>query len=215
MTEFRTVVADPPWSYRDPTNFAHGGSWNRTRQGAARTPVAEIDAERKYGALALDDICSIPVERFVAEDAYLWLWVPSEQFLNGQHLAVCEAWGFRPKGWRVWVKNTPGVGLWLRYAHEAVVLAVRGSVEPLAPLGMSSVLEAPNKGHSIKPDAFFREVEDLCPGPFLELFARRPRPEQLDLVRPRVDWTVWGNEVGDPLGIGFDPEGWQEKEEAG
>jgi N6-adenosine-specific RNA methylase IME4 len=39
--------------------------------------------------------------------------------------------------------------------------------------------------HSAKPERFYDTVERVSPGPFLELFARRQRP----------DWVCWGNEI--------------------
>jgi N6-adenosine-specific RNA methylase IME4 len=43
----------------------------------------------------------------------------------------------------------------------------------------------PRGRHSAKPEAFQDMVESVSPGPYLEMFARRPR----------LGWTVWGNEV--------------------
>lgn len=45
--------------------------------------------------------------------------------------------------------------------------------------------EWPRGKHSKKPEAFQDIVEQVSPGPYLELFARRKRP----------GWAVWGNEV--------------------
>jgi N6-adenosine-specific RNA methylase IME4 len=39
--------------------------------------------------------------------------------------------------------------------------------------------------HSEKPEEVARRIERLYPGPYLELFARRPRER----------WTTWGNEI--------------------
>ena len=39
--------------------------------------------------------------------------------------------------------------------------------------------------HSEKPDEFFQLVEKVSPGPYLELFGRKNRP----------NWTVLGNEI--------------------
>ena len=39
--------------------------------------------------------------------------------------------------------------------------------------------------HSVKPDEARRRIERLFPGPYLELYARKPAP----------GWTVWGNEI--------------------
>jgi N6-adenosine-specific RNA methylase IME4 len=38
------------------------------------------------------------------------------------------------------------------------------------------------QGHSVKPDAFLDLVESWCPGPYAELFCRRPR----------FGWDSWG-----------------------
>ena len=41
------------------------------------------------------------------------------------------------------------------------------------------------KRHSEKPDETYRRIEHLYPGPYLELFARKPRE----------GWTTWGDEL--------------------
>jgi N6-adenosine-specific RNA methylase IME4 len=43
----------------------------------------------------------------------------------------------------------------------------------------------PRGRHSVKPDAFYDLVEQVSPGPYLELFARRQR----------LGWDTWGNEA--------------------
>ena len=40
-------------------------------------------------------------------------------------------------------------------------------------------------------DVFFDLVENISPGPYLEMFARSPRP----------GWAVWGNEVTNTVEI--------------
>ena len=39
--------------------------------------------------------------------------------------------------------------------------------------------------HSVKPDCFYDLIEEQSPGPYLELFARRPR----------AAWDQWGNQI--------------------
>ena len=39
--------------------------------------------------------------------------------------------------------------------------------------------------HSVKPDFFYDLIEEQSPGPYLELFARRPR----------AGWDQWGNQI--------------------
>jgi N6-adenosine-specific RNA methylase IME4 len=45
---------------------------------------------------------------------------------------------------------------------------------------------APRRQHSRKPDAVAEGIEQLVPGPHLELFARECR----------AGWIAWGDEVG-------------------
>ena len=48
-----------------------------------------------------------------------------------------------------------------------------------------SVFSAKAGRHSEKPEEFYRIVEELSPGPYLELFGRKRRE----------GWTVLGNEL--------------------
>ena len=50
--------------------------------------------------------------------------------------------------------------------------------------------------HSAKPDAFIDIVEQVSPGPYLEMFARRQR----------LGWDTWGNEALEHVSIGGDDE---------
>ena len=46
-------------------------------------------------------------------------------------------------------------------------------------------LFAPLQDHSHKPEEMYPIIERVSPGPYLELFARRPQP----------NWDAWGNEI--------------------
>lgn len=50
---------------------------------------------------------------------------------------------------------------------------------------MHQVVVAPVGAHSAKPDEVHRRIERLLVGPYLELFARNPRP----------GWQTWGDEL--------------------
>ena len=58
---FQTVLADPPWRFT-----------NRT--GKVAPEHRRLD---RYSTMTLADICALPVETVVAEDAHLYLWVPN------------------------------------------------------------------------------------------------------------------------------------------
>ena len=178
---FRTIVADPPW------DFPWQG-WDRPRS----------TARANYPTLTVEEICSLPVERFVQEDAYLWLWIPTHHLVMGYGRQVAEAWGFRPINLRIWCKPKMGLGNYMRNCHEQVLFGIRNHPGQLNFQDLRSWWVRKPGRHSEKPGDFRPTVEKYCDGPYLELFSRMPRP----------GWTVWGNEVGDPLGIGFSPEGW-------
>ena len=65
-----------------------------------------------------------------------------------------------------------------------MLLAVRGKPLRLA-ADVHQVVIAPIGEHSVKPDEVYRRIERLYPGPYLELFARKQRP----------NWMCWGDEL--------------------
>lgn len=56
---------------------------------------------------------------------------------------------------------------------------------------LPNVFGAPALKHSQKPDISYELIEQVSFAPYVELFARRCRP----------DWSVWGNEVKSDLDI--------------
>ena len=160
---FRCIVADVPWPY-DQVYAGHRGSI-------------------PYPPMAIDDICAMPVGERAAADCVLVFWT-TNAFLLRETAQILAAWGFDDKSVVTWVKPSIGVGNWARGQTEHFVIAVRG--KPVVETSvMPTVLEASKGEHSSKPEAFYERMERYCPGPYLELFARRPRD----------GWTVWGAEV--------------------
>jgi N6-adenosine-specific RNA methylase IME4 len=159
-------------------------------------------ADRHYDTMTLDEIKAMGplIQRLAAPDCVFIPWVPWPHLVKGLHLPVIQASGFEPKaGGFVWVKTYPGVetitldgeGLFKGMGHtgsrgntEVCVLATRGSSLRLSK-SVNQVVLAPVGEHSEKPDEVYRLIEQLFPGPYLELFARRERK----------NWTTWGNEI--------------------
>ncbi len=81
------------------------------------------------------------------------------------------------------MKPRLGLGNWLRNRTEHCLLAVKGSPK-VSLTNQSTVLDAPGRGHSRKPDEFYELVESLCVGRRLDYFSREPRP----------GWEQYGNE---------------------
>jgi N6-adenosine-specific RNA methylase IME4 len=94
-------------------------------------------------------------------------------------------WGFEYKSQFVWDKEIPATALRVRNQHELLYVATRGRFP--APLAKSvSVIRAPKRGHSEKPDEVYEMIERDFPGlPKIELFARARRD----------GWAAWGNEI--------------------
>lgn len=173
--KYNVIVADPPWAYR---NKRTGGTHN---SGSAQ----------KYQTLSAEEIAALPVREHFERNAvcFLWATVP----LLPEALAVLKAWGFRYKTVIVWRKvGRNGLGYWFRGQVEILLFGVRGDVKAFR-LQRPNVIESKVEGHSTKPEAFTRLVEEATASwpdrRCLELFARRTRP----------GWTTWGLDLGQDL----------------
>lgn len=159
---FGTVYADPPWAYQ-----------NTAARGAA---------EHHYRTMSLDDICGLPVPLLTAPQAHLHLWTTAAFLADA--FTVIRAWGFAYKSCFVWVKPVLGCGNYWRLAHELLLLGVRGRT-PFRVRTERSWREWPRGRHSGKPERVRAIIERVSPGPYLELFGRRP-----------VDgWVVFGDTI--------------------
>jgi N6-adenosine-specific RNA methylase IME4 len=162
---YQVILADPPW-----------------RLG---NPDSDLAPDQHYPTLPLTDITNLAVP--AEKDAILFLWAVSS--LLPQACDVCASWGFTYKTNLAWVKQSIGPGVWLRNRHELVLVAVRGAWSPPEPeLRVDSVITAPRRRHSQKPDQVYRLIEAMYPrARRLELFARGRR----------AGWTSWGNQLAD------------------
>ncbi|HEV3293372.1 MAG TPA: MT-A70 family methyltransferase [Streptosporangiaceae bacterium] len=180
---FRTILADPPWRFT-----------NRT--GKVAPEHRRLD---RYSTLDLAQVCALDVAGITAGTAHLYLWVPNALLPDG--LRVMEAWGFRYISNIVWAKRRKdggpdgrGVGFYFRNVTELILFGVRGSMRTLAPARRQvNMIESRKREHSRKPDEQYDLIETCSPGPYLEMFARHPRP----------GWTVWGDEAA----AGITPRG--------
>jgi N6-adenosine-specific RNA methylase IME4 len=180
---YRTIVADPPWHYGS-TGYSYGASDRRGKSGAGAVRAVGLP----YRTLSIDEIAALPVRTLADPDgAHLYLWT-TQAYLRDA-FAIAEAWGFEPATTLVWCKRPMGFmgGVYGGSSTEFCVFATSGKVEPL-----SRVLRqwfewprgAPSERTGRKPDAFLDMVEQVSPGPYVELFARRAR----------FGWDYWGDE---------------------
>lgn len=174
-----TVLADPPWRFQ-----------NRTGKVAP-----EHHRLSRYDTLTTEDICDLPVESRLCDEAHLYLWVPNA--LVGDGLRVMQAWGFTYKSNIVWAKRRKdggpdgrGVGFYFRNVTELVLFGVKGKMRTLAPgRRQVNMIETRKREHSRKPDELYDVIESCSPGPYLEMFARYPRR----------GWHIWGNEADESI----------------
>lgn len=164
---YRTILADPPWSY---DNKRTGGS-------------LKSGADQKYGTLSVRQIRAIPVHTIAHPDSCLLLWVTMPFLPEG--LLVMESWGYKYKTSIIWEKiGRLGMGFWFRCQTEICLVGSKGSMKPFH-CQQKNIFKALSPGHSVKPDEFFKLVESFIPDPRLEMFARLRRP----------GWDVWGDQA--------------------
>lgn len=177
---FRTIVADPPWPLNE--------SWP-----AGRIPKGETHDRRRrvlpYPTMTLEQIAALPVGKMADKDSHIYVWAISRYLAEA--IATVKAWGFRYVQTLVWAKKPMGLPPGGMYAPtvEFVIVGKRGSLPALKRVD-TMWFNWPRTGkHSRKPDDFFRVVESVSPGPYLELFARRKRH----------GWASWGNEIANDV----------------
>jgi N6-adenosine-specific RNA methylase IME4 len=156
-------------------------------------------AERYYDTSSLTELKAMAplIQAIAARDCALHYWTSGP--VAEQAHEIIREWGFAYKTWGfIWIKTTLGaevikldgdglhwgMGYHSRANAETVLLATRGSPARLNN-DVHQVVIAPALEHSAKPEEVARRIERLYPGPYLELFARKPRD----------GWTTWGNEI--------------------
>lgn len=163
----KTLIVDPPW----PTGQS-----------------GKYGAGSKYPLMTLDAIAAMPIGDLADDNAHLYLWC----YPATRHVAedIMRGWGFRFVDEFVWGKDQMGLGQYFRHAHETLLLGVKGKL-PVRFKGQRSFAMLARQSHSHKPEEVHQMVMRMSPGPYLELFARRPFP----------DWDVWGNQVESDIRI--------------
>jgi N6-adenosine-specific RNA methylase IME4 len=153
---FATIVADPPWREGAPS-------------GSARPMLG-------YPQMTVAQLAKLPIAGVALPDAHLFVWT-TQRYL-WQTPALCAAWGFADVvKLLTWAKPPTGfsVGPAIGNASEFVIWARRGRPATRGRVPRDW-WEWPRRGeHSQKPDAFLDVVEQITPGPRLEIFARRAR----------------------------------------
>lgn len=189
---YSSIAVDPPWHFRARTTLQ------------SRNFESARDAEKHYSTMSLDEIERLPVGDLAAPNCHLFIWITGPMLVQGSHLPLMKAWGFKPSSLAfTWAKLRrsfdehqlrvlptiagdfhTGLGLTTRKNCEFVVLGRKPNSTRIGKAVRELIL-APVREHSRKPDAFYERVRQYAAGPYLELFARESRK----------NWTTWGNEA--------------------
>ena len=172
---YRTIVADPPWDHSD-------GYPKRRGDGYLGGVSVEAIA---YPTLPVNEICALPISELCATDCRLFLWTTNRYLPDA--FGVLGAWGFSYRQTLVWHKTNaaPFSGSVAVGSAEFLLVGVTGSPPVIAKASSSVISLGHHHHHSRKPEAFLDLVEQVSPGPYLELFARRQR----------LGWDTWGNQA--------------------
>lgn len=163
--KYRTILADPPWYERGAGKIKRG-------------------ADKHYSLMKTTEIVALSerVKSIAHPDSHLYLWVTNNFLPDG--LLVMKAWGYRYVTVVTWAKiGNFGLGYYFRGKTEHCLFGVKGRFTRQGQ-GVT-LLEAPRRGHSVKPVEMYAVIERVSPGPYLEMFARARRP----------GWDSWGNQL--------------------
>ena len=162
---YSVIYADPPWQYEHPISDSR-------------------KIENQYPTMGIDEICALDVPGICTDNAILFLWASTPMLKKG--LQVLDAWGFDYRTSMVWVKPSIGPGQWVRQRHELLLIGIKGSIPtPEGGNKPDSVIEAPRREHSQKPEVMYEIIERMYPKlAKVELFSRNPRK----------GWRAWGYE---------------------
>jgi N6-adenosine-specific RNA methylase IME4 len=165
------ILADPPWKFD-----VYDAESGLDRAAAAHYPTMDLEA-----------ICKLRVADLVTPDAALFLWTTAPHLPEA--FEVLSAWGFQYRTNVAWVKDKAGLGYWVRNQHELLLIGARGDMRsPAEGKRPPSIIQAPRREHSRKPDEAYELIERMYPElPKIELFARRAR----------IGWAIWGNQAPD------------------
>lgn len=135
--------------------------------------------------MTVKEISELPVKNFAESNAHLYIWTINAYLPDTYEIA--KAWGFKPSTLLTWTKTITngGLGGTFRLSTEWCLFCRRGTLTAKTQIGQSHFDWPRQRPHSKKPEAFLDLVEQVSPGPYLELFARRNR----------LGWDTWGNQA--------------------
>ena len=174
--KYNTLVIDPPWQIATMGTRTVVASRRNHNQG----PVP-------YEMLTLEEIKQFPLRNLANDGAHVYLWTTNSMLPVA--FEVLEAWGVHYHLTMPLVKKS-GVAPCNGYVAGAEFCLLGFAGRPMQSFRsvgkLNWLLTSPRPhSHSRKPDEFYDLVEEMSPGPYIDLFGRQRRP----------NWDSWGDEV--------------------
>jgi len=175
MRRFRCIAIDPPWEY----------------------PEGLQGRKLPYETMPISRIAELPVPSLLMREGYVFLWTTNRHL--EQAFSVVRNWGCTPRQTLTWCKPLAGVGLGGMFMTNTEFILVGQNIGERSHARTKNTkghrvgtawFNWPVAGNSEKPEEFYRIVEKVCLGPYLEMFARDRSP----LFGTREGWDVWGDQ---------------------
>ena len=171
--KYNTIVIDPPWDIK-----MSASNLKRRPKTATQLP---------YKTLSLESIKNLPISHIANQGSHIYCWTTNRMLK--ETFEVLERWGVKFHLVIVMVKPSgiaPAMGY--VFGTEFCLLGFYGIPKQkflkIGKLNWFQHLNGAGK-HSVKPEKFYKLVEEMSPAPRIDIFARRQRQ----------GWDVWGNEV--------------------
>ena len=149
--KYDLIVVDPPWKYEN--QFKTFNNRDSTE-------------DWPYKTVGLKEIYDLPIQSLSHDTSFVFLWTTQKYLFDSK--AIIEKWGFNYICCMTWEKTfgvSSGVPMkGFRFCSEFIVVGSKHKVKPISPKGQPLIpcsFRAPNLGHSIKPQEFYKLIEHL------------------------------------------------------
>jgi N6-adenosine-specific RNA methylase IME4 len=170
MTQYKTIVIDPPWP--------GPGAAYRCR---VNSPIQLIP----YTCMSGIQLAAMRIPDIATPDSQLWIWATSRNI--GDAFLLAQLWGFTYRANFIWQKR-PGMGRHCRHDAEFLLYCARHGALLCAPKRCPAQTQhwPKPKAHSAKPAEAYEFIRSFSEEPRIDIFSRQTRP----------GFTPWGNQCG-------------------
>ena len=177
---YNTVVIDPPWEI------------SLTGKVKLR-PNRRV--ELPYKTMTLEEIKDFPIDEFANNGAHIYMWITNKMLRHSWD--IFTSWNVNYHLTLPWVKpNGIAPCFAYKFASEFLILGFyRKPMQKFSRGGKLNWIKASSGKHSEKPEVFYRLIEEMSPGPRIDVFARK-RHDGFDAygdeIEPMVQLTLRG-----------------------